>query len=157
MALSWQAIPASSTVEIDWDSCQPLYARALKLLDANSAVVIPENEVAEYLAARRHSNFPTTRPANGQAILLRGVAHGYPIWSRIWINSDTGAAWVHEGSWNGENLLSYAAPQIAWPVLIFCDEPPKTVYTTFIRGGDGIMVRGAPTTPPVPQKIAGSR
>jgi hypothetical protein len=69
------------------------------------------------------------------------------MWTRVWIDPDSNAIWVHQGSWDGENILGlFGSRERATPVIVFLPKPPTHVYATDLLSGDGIL-SGPPAQP----------
>ncbi len=86
-------------------------------------------------------NFQPPGDAILKPYLVRGVVYGYPSYTIIRFDRNTGELITHHATWNGENIFGTWAlgTPYPWPLVIYLPFPPKAVFPTAVLGGDWIF------------------
>ena len=86
-------------------------------------------------------NFQPPGDATLKPYLVRGVVYGYPSYTIVRFDQNTGELISHHATWDGENVLGTWALRTPypWPLVIYLPFPPKAVFPTAVLGGDWIF------------------
>ena len=86
-------------------------------------------------------DFQPPEDSSFKPYLVRGVIYGYPSYTIVRFDQDTGELINHHATWDGENMFGTWAVSTPypWPLVIYLPLPPKTVFPTAVLGGDWIF------------------
>jgi hypothetical protein len=143
----WVLLPESSAFTVERSQDDARYSSAIDQLATSPAIALTEAQAADLTQGKIHSH-GLLHP-----YLVRGVAYGGASGSaRVWRDENTGDVWIHQLTWNGENLFGVYATrdQLPCPLVVLLPSPPRQVFASAVVGGDGVFMHAhnPPTTPP---------